>query len=101
MSILLEKIYSVVSTIPRGKVMTYKQVAELSGNPKASRAVGYAMRTNTDTQKVPCHRVVGSDGKLVGYSGIGGITKKIEMLKNEGVIFNGDKINLKESQYKI
>ena len=78
-----EKVYKVVSKIPKGKVLTYKEVAELAGvNPKASgaRIVGFAMHANKDIIKVPCHRVVGSNGKLTGYAR-GGTTKKREILK--------------------
>lgn len=94
MNKLVEKIYKVVSEIPKGKVMTYKQVAILAGNPKASRVVGFAMRTNPDMKKVPCHRVVGSDGRLVGYSSGEGVKTKKEILLKEGVKFKGDKVVL-------
>ena len=62
------KIYRVVKKIPKGKVLTYKQVAKLAGSPKAYRAVGSAMRLNPDLKNIPCHRVVRSDGKLGGYA---------------------------------
>lgn len=91
---LIERIYEVVKTIPKGKVMTYKQVAVLAGNPNASRVVGYAMKNNPDMSIIPCHRVVGSDGKLVGYSAREGIKSKKEMLISEGVKFKGDKVIL-------
>lgn len=96
---LIEKIYKVVSQIPKGKVMTYKQVATLAGNPKASRVVGYAMSHNPDMTIVPCHRVVGSNGKMVGYSAKEGVISKELMLRDEGVIFKSENIiNLKLSQ---
>lgn len=93
------KIYSVASQIPKGKVATYQQIARLAGNPKASRAVGSAMRKNPDMKVVPCHRVIGSDGTMHGYSAGQGIKTKIEMLKKEGVIFKGNKVDLKLSQW--
>ncbi len=81
--------------------MTYKQVAILAGNPKAARAVGYAMRTNPDMSVVPCHRVVGSDGRMTGYSAGEGVSTKIDKLKDEGVVFiKGKFVNLKVSQWK-
>lgn len=80
-----EQIYSIVSSIPRGKVMTYKQVAILA-NVNNPRVVGFAMRANKNTKTIPCHRVVASDGTLRGYA-FGGINKKRELLKKEGVIF--------------
>jgi O-6-methylguanine DNA methyltransferase len=82
-----QKVYTVVSQIPRGQVLTYSQVAKLAGKPKAARAVGYFMKVNPDTTKVPCHRVVGASGKLVGYSGPGGLATKKKLLLKEGVKF--------------
>ena len=101
MSKLVEKIYEVVKDIPRGKVATYKQIATLAGNPRASRVVGYAMKHNTDMSIIPCHRVVGSNGKMVGYSAHKGVSSKIQMLKDEGVIFkNNDMVSLKKSKWE-
>lgn len=85
------KVYDVVKKIPKGKVLTYKQVASLAGSPKAFRAVGSAMRKNPDMKNIPCHRVVGSDGKMHGYSAGQGIPTKIKLLKKEGVKFIGNK----------
>lgn len=80
-----EKIYAVVGKIPKGKVMTYGQVAKVAGINNA-RIVGFAMRANKDTQKVPCHRVVSSDGTLHGYAR-GGISQKRKLLEQEGISF--------------
>lgn len=77
-----ERVREVVKDIPKGKTMTYKEVAARAGNPGASRAVGNIMSRNQDP-KVPCHRVLRSDGKLGGYNG--GIEQKISRLKKEGV----------------
>ena len=63
-----DKVYKVVAKIPKGKVMTYKQVAIAAGNPKAARAVGSFMRTNPFAPKVPCHRVVGGSGLFLTFS---------------------------------
>lgn len=93
-----EKVYEIVSKIPKGFVMTYGQVAVLAGNPKASRAVGNILNKNRDTQKVPCHRVVRSDGSISGYAFGGGRVKQ-EKLKAEGVRFNGAKVDLRGSQF--
>jgi len=76
-----KKVYAVVKAIPRGKTMTYKQVAERAGNPKAARAVGTLMAKNFD-QKIPCHRVVKSDGTVGGYNR-GGPGRKVELLLKE------------------
>ena len=78
-----EKVYSVVSKIPKGKTLTYKQVARLAGRPKAYRAVGNILNKNTSS-KIPCHRVIRSDGKIGGYRW--GSQKKKEILKKEKVI---------------
>lgn len=80
-----EKIYNVVAKIPKGKVMTYGQVAKLSGIDNA-RVVGFAMRSNKDFEAVPCHRVVGKNGQLTGYAK-GGVDNKRVILEEEGVSF--------------
>lgn len=76
-----QKVYEVVKKIPRGKVLTYKEVAKRAGNVKASRAVGNILNKNYDS-KIPCHRVIRSDGKLGGYNR--GAKNKKEILKSEG-----------------
>lgn len=76
----------VVSRIPAGTVWTYKQVAEAMGRPKSSRAVGQAMARNPVPIIIPCHRVVGSNGRLTGYGGGGGIPTKRRLLEMEGAL---------------
>lgn len=80
-----ESVKAVVRKIPEGSVLTYKEVAEKAGNPRAARAVARVMAANYDPT-VPCHRVVRTDGGLGGYNR-GGVEKKREMLETEGVIF--------------
>ncbi len=75
------KVYSLVKKIPKGKVMTYKEVAEKIGHPKSYRAVGNVLNKNTNPD-IPCHRVIRSDGKIGGYNR-GGKTKE-QKLKEEG-----------------
>ena len=82
--IFRDKVLAIVRKIPKGKVMTYKQVAAKAGNSKAARAVGAVMRTNYDP-KVPCHRVIRSDGSLGSYNR-GGTVRKREILKREGAL---------------
>ena len=77
---LTEKIYSIVKKIPKGSTLTYKEVAKLSGRPKAFRAVGNILNKNYNPE-IPCHRVVRSDGKTGGYNR--GAEKKAEILKKE------------------
>lgn len=83
MSSFSENVYKIVSKIPRGRVMTYKEVAVLSGKPKAYRAVGNILNKNRNL-KIPCHRVIRSDEKIGGYNR--GEKKKIEILKKEKFI---------------
>jgi methylated-DNA-[protein]-cysteine S-methyltransferase len=78
-----QKVFEVVRKIPKGKTLTYKEVAKRVGSPNAFRAVGSALATNFDP-KIPCHRVIGSDGKMHGYNR--GIKNKIELLKREKAI---------------
>ena len=73
--------------IPKGKVKTYKGVAIAINIPKSARAVANACGKNRYAPKVPCHRVIRSDGNLGGYSGKGGIKTKKKLLKSEGFSF--------------
>ncbi len=93
-----DRVYKIVSKIPKGKVATYGQIAALAGNPKAARAVGLLMKKNPNAPIVPCHRVVASDGSLTGYSGKGGIKTKKQMLLSEGIVFKGNKVDLHHSK---
>ena len=79
------KVWNAISKIPKGKVKTYKELARSIRKPKASRAVANACGKNPFPIKIPCHRVIRSDGRLGGYSGKGGIKTKRKLLKNEGV----------------
>lgn len=79
-----DKVRAVVAKIPKGKSMTYKEVAAKAGNPKAARAVGAIMRSNYNGD-IPCHRVVRSDGSLGSYNR-GGTMRKRELLKAEGAL---------------
>ncbi len=79
-----DKVRDIVRKIPRGKTMTYKEVAVKAGNPGAARVVGSVMKANYDPQ-IPCHRVIRSDGKIGDYNR-GGSTAKLKLLKEEGAI---------------
>jgi len=83
MSSFQKKVYEVVGKIVKGKTLTYKKVAKLSGYPKAWRAVGNVLNKNQN-QKVPCHRVIRNDGKIGGFNR--GAKKKIALLKKEGAL---------------
>ena len=77
------KVWKYLKTIPKGKVKTYKQVAIAIKNPKSARAVANACGKNPYAPKIPCHRVIRSDGGLGGYSGKGGIKTKLRLLRSE------------------
>lgn len=85
--------------IPKGKVTTYKHLA-LACNEKSPRFVGSVMASNTELEKYPCYKVVGSDGSLTGYSGKGGLISKFLKLQRDGVKFKSNKkVDLIESLY--
>jgi len=71
--------------IPQGSIITYNQLAEKIGRPKAIRAVANAVGANPFAPEVPCHRVVAQNGKIGGYSGVGGIEGKRKLLNEEGI----------------
>ena len=81
------KVWKYLKTISKGKVKTYKQVAIDINRPKAARAVANACAKNPYSPKVPCHRVIRSDGKLGGFSRPGGVKSKKKLLKKEGFSF--------------
>lgn len=100
MSAFSENVYRILRTVPRGKVVTYGQLARLAGSSRAARAVGMLMATNDDAPCTPCHRVVASDGSLHGYSAGDGLPTKKMMLLEEGVKFRGDRVDLNASQWQ-
>lgn len=79
-----ERVLKVVLSIREGSTMTYKAVATKAGSPNASRAVGTILAGNKD-KKIPCHRVIRSDGKVGGYNGLQGVSKH-SILKSEGAL---------------
>ena len=79
------KVWNYLKKIPKGEIRTYLQVAKAIGKPKAYRAVANAIGKNPYAPKIPCHRVIRSDGGLGGYSGRGGIKKKLRLLRSEKV----------------
>lgn len=77
-----DRVLGVVRDIPKGSVLTYKEVAVLAGSPRAFRAVGSVLKANYDP-KIPCHRVIRSDGSFGRYNR--GDANKVKILKSEGV----------------
>jgi len=78
-----DRVLGIVAKIPKGETLSYKQVAALAGSPRAYRAVGNIMNKN-ENPKVPCHRVIKSDGAVGGYAH--GAEKKKAILQKEGAI---------------
>lgn len=87
---VFEKIYEVVSRIPKGKVATYGLVARMAGNPRWSRVVGYALHNNPAPGVIPCHRVVNREGKVAESFAFGGSDTQRKMLEDEGIVFEAD-----------
>ena len=81
-----KKVWNYLKFIKKGTVKTYKQVAVGINRPKSARAVANALGKNPFAPKIPCHRVIRSDGSLGGYSGKGGVKTKKLLLKREGII---------------
>lgn len=89
-----ERVYEAVQRIPKGRVASYGQIALLCGNPKASRAVGYALHRNPMPGIIPCHRVVNREGRLAPAFAFGGSEVQRDMLEKEGVEVNGEYVDL-------
>ena len=89
MSLFEEKVFQVVKKIPVGEVLIYKTVAKLAGHPRAWRAVGNILNRNRDP-KIPCHRVIKSNGRVGGYKS--GTGNKIALLKKEGLKIERKKV---------
>jgi len=90
MTELEDKILALISQIPKGKITTYKHIAQKIGNKKLARVVGNSLNKNLQLIKIPCHRVVRNDQKVGNYRL--GVAKKINLLQNEGIVIKGDKI---------
>jgi len=90
------KVYEFMRTIPFGKVRTYRWLARKVGNPQALRAVGGANARNRWPLVIPCHRVVGSDGRLTGFSAPGGLALKASLLQLEGIPVGKDRVIFKK-----
>jgi methylated-DNA-[protein]-cysteine S-methyltransferase len=94
------KVWSALLDIPKGETITYKGLARQINKPKAVRAVANAVGMNPCAPTIPCHRVVRSDGKLGGYSGVGGVKKKLALLTTEGVkIYNNKLTSINSKLY--
>lgn len=95
-----KSVWKVVSEIPSGHVLTYGEVARLSGMPKAARRVSQAMRRAPRTMSLPWHRVINSQGKISFPEDSNGWIRQKELLEDEGVVFLRGKINLEKFGYR-
>lgn len=91
-----KRIYEAVKKIPRGRVATYGQVAELAGDKKMARAVGNALHRNPEPGVIPCHRVVNAKGQLSGEFAFGGVGAQAKLLEEEGIQVQNGKVDLEK-----
>ena len=94
-----EKVYKYLRKIPKGKVVTYKQIAEYLGNIKLARVVGNILHNNPNELKYPCYKVVNSKGKLASNYAFGGIQKQKEKLESENIEVINNRVDLKKYKY--
>jgi methylated-DNA-[protein]-cysteine S-methyltransferase len=87
------RVLEIVTMVPKGKVTTYKELARAMGHPRACRAVANALARNPFPVKIPCHRVIRSDGKVGGYRF--GTKQKVKLLLREGIKIKNGKIGSK------
>lgn len=100
MSDFKTRVLLLIRAIPHGEVKSYGQVAAMAGMPRAFRAIGGALAANPVPIIIPCHRVVGSNGNLTGYSAPGGLHLKKIILLMEHIEFAGDTVHMKKESYK-
>lgn len=91
-----KRIYEAVRKIPKGKVATYGQIAELAGDKKMARAVGNALHKNPDPGSIPCYRVVNAKGELSGAFAFGGDGVQAELLEADGIEVVDGKVDLEK-----
>lgn len=89
-----KRIYEAVKKIPKGRVATYGQVAEMAGDKKMARAVGNALHHNPDPQNIPCYRVVNAKGELAGAFAFGGEQVQANLLRADGIEVIGNRVDL-------
>ena len=91
-----KRIYEVVKKIPKGKVATYGQIAELAGDKRMARAVGNALHKNPDPDNIPCFRVVNAKGELAGEFAFGGAGEQAKLLEADGIEVTDGRVNLEK-----
>lgn len=96
-----ERVYAVLRQVPRGKVITYGDVARLVGAPRAARQVGRALHRNPSPIVIPCHRVVFRDGSVSSCFAFGGGEVQSRLLREEGVEFIDGKVDMQKCRWGI
>ena len=94
-----QRILAYLQAIPRGKVVTYRQIAAHLGNPQLARAVGNALHRNPDGEKYPCYKVVSAQGKLSAHYAFGGLQAQKRRLEQDGILVREDRVDLKLYQW--
>ncbi|KMZ52633.1 MGMT family protein [Dorea sp. D27] len=97
---IFEKIYDVVGQIPEGNVASYGQIAELAGNRRWARVVGYALHIVPDSADLPCHRVVTKEGRVSDAFLSDGVNRQVELLEKEGVALADGRVDMERYQWK-
>ncbi len=95
-----QRVYDYLRTVPKGKVVTYGQIAAHLGNPKLSRAVGNALHHNPDPGKYPCYKVVNAQGQLSQHFAFGGSDGQKQQLENDGIQVVNGKVDLGKYQWR-
>lgn len=95
------RIYEAVKKIPRGKVATYGQVAEMAGEKKMARAVGNALHKNPEPDVIPCYRVVNARGELSGEFAFGGAGRQAELLRKDGIVVENGRVDLEKYGMRV
>lgn len=96
-----KRIYEAVKKIPRGKVATYGQVAEMAGEKKMARAVGNALHKNPEPDVIPCYRVVNAKGELSGEFAFGGAGRQAELLRKDGIVVENGRVDLEKYGMRV
>lgn len=94
-----QRLYELLASVPKGRVVTYGRLAEILGNKHLSRAVGNALHKNPDGDKYPCYKVVNSKGELSRGYAFGGISEQKRRLEADGIIVVNDKVDLDKYGY--
>ena len=95
-----EMVYRTLQKIPSGKVVTYSQLARLSGSPKACRAVGNILHNNADPINYPCYKVVNNKGLLSKHYGFGGIEIQKKFLQDDNIEVINNRVDLNKYQWR-